>query len=116
MILVRFRRSKIHESMVNTTPEIDAALAEIQEITQWFKDNQATPMSVSIAGPKHIRRTDLQIKVREYFQNKLGHDYTVVGWDNDALSVETTFRGDCRSTSRPIRKRKPYEGDLGGSD
>lgn len=116
MRLVRFRRSKIHESMVKTTPEIEQALAEIREITQWFKDNKATPTSVTIAGPKHARRTDLQIMVREYFQNKLGSDFMVVGWDNDALPVETTFRGDCRSTSRPKRERPEAEYDLGGSD
>lgn len=116
MRLVRFRRSKIHESMVKTTSEIEEALAEIQEITQWFKDNKATPPSIVIAGPKHARRVDLQIKVREYFQNKLGSDFMVVGWDNDALpEPETTFRGDCRVPS-PKKRRKPYEGDIGGSD
>jgi hypothetical protein len=113
MKLVRFRRSKIHESMVKTTPEIEAALAEIQEIQQWFKDNRATAPNIEIAGPKHSRRTDLQIMVREYFQDKLGPDFMVVGWDNDALPVqETTFRGDLS----PKKRREPYEGDLGGSD
>lgn len=116
MILVRFRRSKIHESMVKTTPEIEAALAEIQQITEWFRTHKASASNVRMAGPKHSRRVDLQIMVREYFQNKLGSDFMVVGWDNDALpETETTFRGDCRAPP-PKKRRKPYEGDIGGSD
>lgn len=126
MITVRFRRSHVFDSKVKLTPEVESWLAEIEEITKWLRENKPTGRTVTVvreAGPKFTRRTDLQIKVREYFQSKLGPDFIVIGWGDDAPKEETTFRGDCRVRSdsgheRPKRKRRPPpdDVDLGGSD
>lgn len=112
MMTVRYRRSAVFDSKVKTTPEIDADLAEIDSINLWFKNNKA---DVKIAGPKFTRRADLHMKVRAYFQDKLGTDFIVIGWVNDATPAETTFRGDCRTRSEPRKKRDDHH-DLGGSD
>ncbi len=122
---VRFRRSHVFDSKVQLTPDIEAALAEIDAINLWFRTNkpQGQPIdTIRAAGPKAMKRTELQTKVREYFQEKLGPDFILIGWGNDAAIPEPTFRGDCRVRSdsgheRPKRKRRPPDDvDLGGSD